>query len=58
MDRSKADVVTAVDGKPVRTMDELLTAVEAHKPGEAAVFSVIRDGQKEEVKVRLAESRE
>jgi S1-C subfamily serine protease len=58
VDRSKADVVTAVDGKPVRTMDELLTAVEAHKPGEAAVFSVIRDGQTEEVKVRLAESRE
>jgi S1-C subfamily serine protease len=58
VDRSKADVVAEVDGKPVRTMDELLTAVEAHKPGEDAVFTVIRGGSPETVRVRLAESQE
>ncbi|HVK12385.1 MAG TPA: trypsin-like peptidase domain-containing protein [Gemmataceae bacterium] len=57
-DRSKADVVVAVDGKRVRTLDELLTVVEARKPGEEAVFTLIRDGAREEVKVKLAETRE
>jgi S1-C subfamily serine protease len=58
VDRSKADVVAAVDGKPVRTMDELLTAVEARKPGEEAAFTLVRDGKRVEVKVRLGETRE
>jgi S1-C subfamily serine protease len=58
VDRSKADVVVAVDGKRVRTMDELLTAVEARRPGEEAVFTLLRDGRREDLKVRLGESRE
>nr|UXE45601.1 hypothetical protein Hi04_10k_c5016_00010 [uncultured bacterium] len=58
VDRSKADVITAVDGQEVRTVDELLTAVEAHKPSETAVFSVLRDGKKTEINVLLLESRE
>jgi S1-C subfamily serine protease len=58
VDRSKADVVAAVDGKAVRTLDELLTAVEARKPGEEAVFTLVRDGRRTEVKVRLVEAKE
>lgn len=58
VDRSKADVITAVDGQQVRTVDELLTAVEAHKPSETAVFSVLRDGKQTELNVLLFESRE
>ena len=58
VDRSKADVVVAVDGKKVRTLDELLTAVEGRKPGDEAVFTVIRDGRKEDVKVKLSETKE
>lgn len=58
VDRSKADVIVAVDGQPVKTVDELLTAVEMHKPGETAVFSVIREGKKLDLSVSLLESRE
>jgi S1-C subfamily serine protease len=58
VDRSKADTVLAVDGKPVQTPDELLTAVEKHKPGDEAVLTLLRDGKKEDVTVRLSESRE
>lgn len=58
VDRSKADVISAVDGQQVRTVDELLTAVEAHKPGETAVFSILRDGKQTDLKVLLMESRE
>ncbi|MEO2088603.1 MAG: trypsin-like peptidase domain-containing protein, partial [Gemmataceae bacterium] len=57
VDRSKADVVVGVDGKPVKTMDELLTAVEAHKPGEKAVLNLLRDGERVDVPVRLTEAR-
>jgi len=58
VDRSKADVITAVDGQQVRTVDELLTAVEAHRPSETAVFSILRDGRPMELSVFLLESRE
>jgi S1-C subfamily serine protease len=58
IDRSRADLVIGVDGKRVQTMDELLTAVEAKKPGERVVFTLLREGQQVEVTVRLAESRE
>ena len=33
-DPDTADLIVAVDGKRVRNVDELLTAVEAHNPGE------------------------
>lgn len=58
VDRSKADVITAVDGQHVNTVDELLTAVEAHKPSETAVFSILREGKPKELHVLLLESRE
>jgi S1-C subfamily serine protease len=58
VDRSKADVVVAVDGRSVRTLDELLTAVEAHRPGDEAVITLLRDGRREDLTVRLGESRE
>jgi hypothetical protein len=43
---------------PVTAVDEMPTAVEAHKPGEEAVFTLVRGGKRVEVKVRLAETRE
>lgn len=58
VDRSRADLITAVDGNPVRTMDELLTAVETHRPGEEALFTLLREGRLVQVKVRLVESQE
>jgi S1-C subfamily serine protease len=53
LDRSKADLVVAVDGKSVRTLDEMLTQVEAKKPGQRVTFTVVREGKKIDVPVEL-----
>ncbi|WP_020468751.1 S1C family serine protease [Zavarzinella formosa] len=58
IDRSKADLIVAADGKSVRTLDELLTVVESHKPGEEVALTIIRAGAKQTVKVGLVESRD
>jgi S1-C subfamily serine protease len=38
VDRSRADLVTAVDGKPVYTLDDLLGYVESKKPGDSVTL--------------------
>ena len=53
IDRSAADLIVAVDGKPIRTADDLLDIVENKKPGEQVTVTVIRDGKKSNVTVRL-----
>ncbi len=53
VDRSAADLITAVDGQPVRTGDDFLTAIEAKSPGDTVVLTVIRDGQPRQVPLRL-----
>jgi S1-C subfamily serine protease len=58
IDRSKADLITAVDGAAVRTIDDLLNHVESKQPGDKVIFSIIRDGKKTEVTVVLDETKE
>ena len=53
VDQSQADRIIAVDGKRVDSVDTFLTAVESHQPGEEVVVTVIRDGQRIDVKVTL-----
>lgn len=53
VDRSAADLITAVDGQPVRTGDDFLTAIEAKSPGDTVVLSVVREGQLRQVPLRL-----
>lgn len=36
------DLIVAVDGKPVETVDELLTAIESHSVGDVVTLTVIR----------------
>jgi len=55
VDRSHADLIIAVDGKPTKTTDQFLTEIERHKPGERVVISVIRDGRTVDVPVVLGE---
>ncbi len=52
-DPDGSDRIVAVDGQPVRTVDELLSAVERHEPGETAVLTVVRQGRRREVEVPL-----
>ena len=55
-DPETADLIVAIDGKPVRTADEILAEVEAHSPGTRVVITVVRAGKKVEVPVTLGES--
>ncbi len=55
-DPESADLIVAIDGKPVKTYEDLLTEVEAHSPGDKVVVTVIRKGKKVEVPVKLGRS--
>jgi S1-C subfamily serine protease len=48
-----ADMIVAVDGKPVKSADDFLTAVEAKLPGQQVVITVIRAGQQIDVPIVL-----
>ncbi len=45
VDPDSADLIVAVDHKRVKTVDELLTEVERHRPGETVRITVVRDGK-------------
>ncbi len=48
-----ADIVDAIDGKPVRTGDEFLDVIESKRPGDQVVLTVIRAGKQVQVPLRL-----
>jgi S1-C subfamily serine protease len=56
LDRSKADLIVAIDGVTVKDADDLIAVVENKRPGEKVVFRIIRDGKTLDVSVRLTES--
>jgi S1-C subfamily serine protease len=56
LDRSQADLILAVDGRFVKTLDELLTEVEKKEPGDKVTFSIQREGKKMEVSVVLEQA--
>jgi S1-C subfamily serine protease len=48
------DIITALGGKPVASLDELLAALEQHQPGDTVKVTLVRPDKKEvEVSVRL-----
>jgi len=47
------DVIQAIDGKPVDSMDDVVAAVGRRKPGERVVVRILRGGQPSEVPVTL-----
>ena len=47
------DLITAVDGEPVRTGDDLLKAVDKHKVGDTVQLTIQREGKKMTVPVTL-----
>jgi len=57
IDRSRADLIVAVEGKEVRTVDDFLTAVEAKRPGEQVTITVVREGRKVDVALELEATR-
>jgi S1-C subfamily serine protease len=56
LDPDSADLIVAIEHKPVRTVDELLTEVEKHRPGEQVRVTVVRDGRPRDIVVQLGQS--
>jgi S1-C subfamily serine protease len=50
------DVIVAINGTPVRRADDVVRIVSASlEPGDVATFTIVRDGQRKQVAVTLAE---
>lgn len=47
------DVITSVDGKPVKSLGDLLLALEQKRAGDVVRVGILRDGRRQEVQVRL-----
>ena len=47
------DVIVALDGKPISSFDELLTALEQHQAGDTVTLSIVREKKRREQPVRL-----
>jgi serine protease Do len=48
------DMIVAIDGKDVASVDALREAIAAHKPGESVRVSVVHaDGERETITVKL-----
>ena len=51
---SAGDIITAIDGKPVATMDELVSYLTNNtQPGQTVTLTILRNGQQNQVKVTL-----
>lgn len=53
LDRSRADLIVTVDGRRVKSADDLLGIVEAKRPGETVELGIIRDSQEGRVAIVL-----
>jgi serine protease DegQ len=49
------DVITALDGKQVATVEDFLAALRQHRPGDVVTASYLRGSAKQEAKVTLAD---
>lgn len=49
------DVITSVDGEPVRSHDSLIREIASRQPGSSARLAYVRDGRARDVSVKLAE---
>jgi putative serine protease PepD len=50
------DVVTAIENRPIATMNELMMLVRRHEPGDRVEVTVVRSGVTHNLKVRLVET--
>ncbi len=50
------DVILAIDGKPIKKVNDLFEALNAHKVGDQIKVTVQRDGAKVDVEVQLSET--
>ena len=48
------DVIVALDGGPIRTVEDLFAALRHHKPGDHVTITVVRGGRKLDLHVTLS----
>ncbi len=53
VDRSAADLIVGVDGKPAKTSDDFLDAIESRRAGEQVMINIIRSGREMQVPLVL-----
>jgi S1-C subfamily serine protease len=53
--RLGGDVIKKVDGKDIKTMDQVVSIVGSKKPGESVTVEYLRNGQTKTAKVKLAQ---
>ncbi|MBD0329337.1 MAG: trypsin-like peptidase domain-containing protein [Thermoleophilia bacterium] len=51
----EGDVIVELGGEPIRIVEDLLAALRRHDPGDAVEVVVVRDGERRELQVTLAE---
>lgn len=56
LDRASADTILGIDGKPIRTGDELMEVIEAKRPGDTIQLRILRAGKEANVAVVLGAS--
>lgn len=49
----QGDVIVALDGKPIATVEDLYAAIRGYAPGETARVTVVREGDRRSFEVRL-----
>lgn len=49
------DAITAIDGKPVKTGDELVSQISSIRPGTRASITYLRDGQEQKTTITIAD---
>lgn len=52
-DRNAADLIIALNGKPVKTADDFLSLIENFKPGDTVILTILREGKEAQVPVKL-----
>jgi S1-C subfamily serine protease len=51
--KAGGDVITAIDGKPITGMEDLIAAVNAKQPGDSVTLTVLNGGSSHDVTVKL-----
>jgi S1-C subfamily serine protease len=49
------DIITAIDGKPIKDSGDLARIVSAHKPGDKVALTIIRQGNQQQLTVALGD---
>jgi S1-C subfamily serine protease len=52
-DLSAADLILAVDGKPIRTQDDYFSIIETKQPGDTIALTILRGGRQQQVSLKL-----